>query len=434
MIDVRRHLTQRLSRERAKLELRRARRSIVICAIGVAAAYASWAFYLGNVRSGGADTVRGSMATMKFKVADVTGVVAQQHKVKFKGIPAGTITDVSPGDGVPLLTVKVAESFLPIYQNARATLRPTSPVQDLYLDITDRGTPAAGRVNSAHPLSVGRTDTSENVAEILQVFNGDTRQHMATLLDQLGHGLADGGANLRATFVQLTPLVKIAGDLSGQLRHRRGQTARLVKNFGDLTDELARRDKDLRKLVRRGGDTLGALASSHQDLSATMAALPGTLAALDTSLAVTRQALPHVDRAVADVSPIADKLPGALSDAQALARDLEPAASELQEPARRLRPLAASLPALAQNTSRATRRLHEQVGAVDHFTKSLAGCERSIFGFFQWTTSVFKVQDARGVKVRGDFAFGADSVSGVRDPNVFRARGCAPGLPKGNTP
>ena len=49
-------------------------------------------------------------------------------------------------DGTPVITVKIQNQFRKMYKDVRAQLRPSTALQDMFLDITDRGTPQAGKL------------------------------------------------------------------------------------------------------------------------------------------------------------------------------------------------------------------------------------------------------------------------------------------------
>jgi hypothetical protein len=97
-------------------------------------------------------------------------------------------------------------------------------------------------------------------------------------------------------------------------------------------------------------------------------------------------------------------------------------------------PLSQALRPLAANLQHAIARLQPQIPAIDHVTRSVAGCSVALQGFFQWTPSVTKMWGPTGPGIRGDFAFGADNTTLVKDPNVQASASCAPGGPTGDQP
>lgn len=432
--EVRDHLTRGINRARIKLELRRARVPLIVCAIGAALGVAGWSYTLSHVGKSGGEMQSGPTYQVRFAVDDVTAVKPEYAEVKFKGLAAGAIEKVELVDGTPVLTAKIYKTFGPIHRDARAALRPTSAVQDMYLDILDRGTRAAGPATEGGPLPAAQTETPVNVADALQLFEPHVRARLAGLLDDLGHGLDDRGDELRRTFVELTPLLDVAGRLTEQLATRRFKTRRLVSEVSTLTGELSRRDRQLRTLATEGGRTLRSLGDGSGDLEATLRELSPTLAGIDSSFAATRDVLPAVDRAITDLGPVAAQLPGALPAVRRLARRADPALRALDRPVRELVPLTDSLRPAARDLRLATQRLLPQLPALDRVTAKASQCELAIYGFFHWTASILKLSDARGPKIRADFAFAPDDVSGVENPNMIRPQTCAGGATKGGAP
>jgi virulence factor Mce-like protein len=429
--DIRERLTDGLSRERVAIELKRSIAPAIVTLVGGLLGLAAFGFIVAKTSGSSFH----EQTTLRFAVSDATAVVpAGRDEVRFHGIPAGTITKVQLEEHQPVLTVKLRASMGPIYRNARAQLRPNTALQDMYLDIVDRGTPSAGRAQAGDPLPASRTATSVNVAEVLQTFDPDTRAHLSTVLRDLGQGLGGRGDELRQAFVEVTPFLRVAGGLSRQLATRSASTRRLVTNTASLTAALGRRDKQLRRLVDEGGATLDTLAAGSPDLNATLLRLPPTLQRLDSSFTAVRGVLGDVDHAVDALRPVAGELPGALPAVRRLADHAGPAVRALQRPVQQLQPLARDLQPLAQDLSTGLAALQPQVGDLDHVTRSVAGCKVPLQRFFQWTPSVFKMGDAKGVGPRADVTLAVESAGIARDPRLFAGKSCAPGKQLGGVP
>lgn len=431
-IDVLDRLTERVTRTRVEVEVRRSLRPLAVIAVGAAVGLACWLFILSNIGAGWF----GEEHKVRFAVADATAVVAGRHDVEIKGVEVGTITKTELVGGRAVLTATIRGAHGKIYKDARAQLRPNTALQDMRLDIIDRGTAAAGEADPEHPIPARQTESSTNIETVLQAFDPRVRAHLRGLLTDLGGGLEDQGDALRETFVSITPFINAAVKLSDELAVRSSRTRRLVTNVATLTDELGRREALVRRLTRDGSATLTSLAAGSGDLERTLQQLPPTLDEVDRSFAALRGVLPAVDAAVVDLNPVAKELPGGLKAARALSVDADPALTALREPVRRLRPLARALSPFAADASRAVAALLPQVGAIDHATRTVADCTLGIYGFMHWTASVAKFIDARGVVPRGDAELSLSSATGgaAKDPNVHAARGCAPGTPKEATP
>jgi virulence factor Mce-like protein len=423
MIEVRDRLTEGLNRARLKLELRRSISPLVVLAIGALIGIGCWYVLAKNV----GPYIYKSTREVSFTLDNGSGIVPGRQEVRFKGVPAGIISKLDNSGPKPVATVKLYSSFGPIYRDARATLRPNTALEDMYIDIVDRGTKAAGVATANDPLPARQVQTPVQTEDVLQAFAPDVRAHLAAILSDLGGGLQDRGRALRAAFVKILPFLDTATRLSTQLAERSRLTKELVHNTALLTGELGRRERALRTLARAGGTTLQTIADRSPQLDSTLRELPPTLSAIDTSFSAVRGVLPDLDRALVSLRPVAEQLPAGLAAVRKLSAWATPAVRKLRPPVDHLRPLAHALVPAAANLESALTALRPQIPAIDHTTKTVAGCMVPIEGFFQWTPSTTKFSDARGMIIRGDAAFSFETSGEVNDPNVRALPSCAPG-------
>lgn len=429
-IDVREHISHKTSRSRLELQARRSGRPLFVYMIAVALMIASLGIIGSNLRGGGLGAVR----TVQFEVGDASGIVAGRAEVRFKGIPAGTLSKVEFRSGRALVTAKIDDRWGEIYRDVRAKVRPGTPLQDMYLDIVDRGTPAAGPATRGGPVPMDRTASSVNIASVLQVFDADTRVRLRTLLNQFGNGLEDRGASLRTAFIELVPLLQVARRAADQVAVRERRTRRVLHNFAALTGELGLRERMLRTLVRDGGTTMATLERSAPDIDATIAQLAPALSSVDTTFDTVRDMLPHIDRAVRDLVPVVDVLPSSLSAVRDLSGEARPALRALKPSVDDLSPLARDLQPLATRLSTAVDALGPQAGAFDHVTVSLSKCGFTLQRFFHWTQSVFALGDDRGEAPRGDAAVGFDTPGIGPAARTKQVANCAGAKPLGGAP
>ncbi len=430
MMDIEPRITARMNRARLAVEGRRALRPLAVTALGITLALAGCMFLVSHISK----SVYTSHHEVRFMVDDATGIVPGRAEVRVKGIPAGTVTKSEYVGGQAVLTAQIYDKFGDVYRDARAVIRPNTPLQDMFLNVTDRGTRTAGIADATHPLSPGQTDSSVNVADVLQAFSPGTRGNMRRLLTNLGGGLDGRGRRLQQLFVEVAPFVQAATKVTSQLEVRTARTKRFVTNFEALTGELARRDTALRSLTRNGGQTLAELEHDSPDLDATLQELPPTLRAIDSSFTAVREVLPQVDGAVRSLRPVAGELPAGLTALRSLSDAARPAFASLQTPVRRLVPLATSLRPAAASLDTALIALRPQLGAIDHVVKSVSGCTLAGYLFFQNTASVVKMGDTRGAYPRGDAILSLGSLPNGKDANQHPVGGCAPGSPKTNQP
>jgi ABC-type transporter Mla subunit MlaD len=381
----------------------------------------------------GADVGLGSTQSVRFATHDATSLKAGRSEVRFKGIPAGTVTGIEYQNGEAVITASMLTKFGPVYRNAQAEIRPNTPLQDMYLDIVNPGTRSAGQVASGI-VPPSQTTIGVNVSSVLDTFDPDVRAQLATLLAELGHGLNDRGAQLREAFVQLAPFIHVMGTLSQQLTVHAAETRHLVHNVGELSRVLASRNTQLRGLIEHGSSVLVATADQRASLNATLVQLPPTLQELGHSFATVGAVLPSVNDAVRRLGPVASQLDGGLSALRAISHDAQPALSALPGPLGELVPLSSELRPFAAQLSSAVSTLRPQMPQLATITSEVAGCPIAPYMFFQWTASITKFEDAMGPYPTGDFGFALDTIPGLKDPGGAASPSCVSGAPVKGTP
>lgn len=414
---------------RTRHQLGHARGSLIVLTIGLALAAAS-AAVLVSLLSGGSPLA--DRQTVRVAVDNAKSVVPGKNEVRWAGVVVGRITEAKLERGRPVLTVQIeADKGRRMYRNARLRLRPQTALNDMFLDVVDGGTPAAGTLKPDQILDAGRTSTTVDVAEVLNVFSTDVRDRLEQALDELAVGLPDRGAQLRSAFVELVPFVRAAHRIGRLVERRDRVTRRLVSRTRVILDELARRDRDVRALVHRADGTFGAMASRRADIDRTLEDLPPTLSRLQRSFARLDGTLNDVRPALRALRPAARALPRGLDGLDGLARDLRPTLAALAPAIPALRPLARDLAPTAGSLQDAFESLAPQLPRVDRAAQQVSRCKREVQKFFAWTMSVFKFgsRGFNGSSPRGALITGADAATDGNDPNLVPVIGCADGRP-----
>ena len=394
---------------RARLEIRRARFPFVvvvvlgICAVVVLALLVGqqtfkrpWADY----------------AEVRVAFDDVKGVVPGQQEVRVAGVKVGVIDRSELVDGRPVLTLAIERRYAPVHRDATFRLRPRTPLQDMYVEMT-RGSARAGDLRDGELVrDRRRIVTPVDVANVLQSLDGDTRQRLERLLVELGRGMADGGRSLRQAFTDAAPFLQNARDVAAAFAQREGLTRRLVRESGLLTSEIARSDTALTTLVQRGSSALSTLGRQDDALRASLAEMPGTVERVRTALAALGTAQDDLDPALAALRPATRSVRPALDAVDRLSGDLRPAVRALRPTVSALRPLAGELPPAARLLEQLPEPLRPQLDDVERTLDLLEPCEESVRRFFAWTISVLKIGDGYGAIPRGELSVGPDTIPG----------------------
>jgi len=430
MKDPREFISEGVTRERLRMEAKRAARPTVVFLFSVAAAVAIFAFLITHISK----TFGHGTYEVRFTSSTAFGVFEGFDAVRFRGVEAGTISKIERHGDRIVLVAKIQDRYGPVYKNARAALRPITPLNDVYLDIVDPGTPAAGRADRNRPLPASRTESFVTVPDVLDTLRADQRVGAYRLLDGLGNGMADGGVKLRRAFVELVPFLQQAGQLTRQIAVRKNVTERLVTNAAVLTTELGRREVALERLVASGAATMGTLQQGSADLDVTLAQLGPTFTELRASLAAVRGAVDDIDAGVTGLFPVAENLPQSLASLRRLNKDLDPAVRSLIPAVFQLGRWTPGVNALSRSLVPSLDALKPQIPVLGRLTQRLVDCERGVIGFFQWNASLSKYGDQTAPIPRGNLAVGAPDAGVAGVPERQPEKACTPGFPPRGIP
>lgn len=306
-----------------------------------------------------------SYKPVKVTFTDAKGVVPSRAELRLAGVKAGSIKKSELINGQAVLTLNLEEKYAPMYKDARVRIRPITPLEDMYVDILTRGTPAAGEVKSSDILKIEQTQSPVQIGSVLDTFDTDTRGNIASLLDQLGQGLDDGGKDLRWAFVQLSPFFSNTTKVLNAVAERRDNFKRFVTNFGGIAGELGKTDRQLAGFVKHGQEVLNTLAVNDGPFASTLAQLPGTLQTMQRSFDNLRATEEVLDPALQSLKPVAEELPSGLDSLDKLANDATPALQTLRTPVRELRPLAVALRPTSRSLVSVFNQLKTQAPLLD---------------------------------------------------------------------
>jgi phospholipid/cholesterol/gamma-HCH transport system substrate-binding protein len=236
------------------------------------------------VLGGGASAHR-----LSARFSDADGLVAG-NEVRIAGVPAGTVRSVTvgtdPATGRPYAeaALDIDAAHWPLHSGTRVAVRPLGVLSNVVVDIAP-GPPGAPPIPDAHVFPAAETSSPVNLDQLADVFDGDVRSAIRTMLQQGVVALGGRGApDLNATLAQLDPLTGALVPLTGVLAQRSPELDRLNGEFDTVTRELVSEDGHLRGLIASGDTALAALAARQRQLQGTLDHAAGTLTSLDQGL------------------------------------------------------------------------------------------------------------------------------------------------------
>jgi ABC-type transporter Mla subunit MlaD len=412
--QVRGRITDHLTRERLRLEVRRARRPFMWWILLIVGALMAFVLLLAELHL---PAPWQPQYTIQIAAPDVTGVQANDE-VRIAGVEVGHVTGIRLVRDVPVLTATIDPRYEPLYRNAQVQIRPNTPLQDMFVDIVSPGTRAAGILRSGDQLPASQVESPVQIGQVIDIFDAAVRPRVTAAINALGQGLGYHGLQLREALVQLAPFLQAAQALSREIAVRQTETEQLVHNFALLNQALASRSRQLTGLVRNGAATMRSIASASGPLGQFIDQLPPTLRELPRSFAAVDAAAGQIDPAARALLPVA----GALAPALDALRKLSPVATRalvaLDRPLPGLTSLLDWSRPLAVNLDTAFTRLLPQAPELNHVTSAIVPCESAITDFFQWTLSTSKIGGPHGDMQRGMAIFSPSSFTDFEAPSL----------------
>ncbi len=330
--------------------------------------------------------------------------------VNVAGVRVGQVTGSALQNGEGVLRLAIDPHVLPrVYANAIASLVPRTPLMDMQVQLSAGGPPGRPLSDGA-TLPITQTRTPVDSDQLLSVLDTDTRTYVQMLVSDLGTGLHGRGRDLGLLLRALSPTVAQTREIGDLLASRRGEISQIVHDLSRLTQALAGGDQQLGQVVAAGDRTLNALATQQAPLRASVAQLPGTLAAARTTLSHLTT-FTHVLRpTLAALTPLAGRLPGLLRNSRTLLSGggvLPVAATRAFADASQ--PLAAVIGPTTRAVTAAIPPFVRIAGTVQRVTNTTAyvpdARDQGYLYWFAWfvhnLNSVLSTQDAHGAVIRG---------------------------------
>jgi phospholipid/cholesterol/gamma-HCH transport system substrate-binding protein len=220
---------------------------------------------------------------------DNAGYAAPGEQVRIAGAPVGTIASESvTRHHLAALTLRInAPGFTPWHANATCTIRPQSLIAERYVDCLP-GSAAQPRLAlirtgvgaGSHLLPVSRTSSPIDADIVQDISTEPVREGLATILDELGTGLAARGADLNAVILRADPALAATDRVFGLLAAQNATLARLATDSDRVLAPLAQARRSLAGFVRGASTTAVAAATRSIQLAASIRALPPFLSQL----------------------------------------------------------------------------------------------------------------------------------------------------------
>ncbi|MHA6792306.1 MlaD family protein [Pseudonocardia bannensis] len=356
------------------------------------------------------------------------GALLPGDDVRINSLRAGQVHGIELVDGAAVVEVQL-DGDRPLYRDARAAIQARSGLGQKFLELNP-GTEGAGPLGSA-VLPAAQTVDSNELDDLLDVFDGPTRDAAASTLREVGGGLTGRSEDLADALTAAPHLLHDLGEISTAASSDQTDLVGLMRSGERLAARFSGKEQHIAQLVDQLDSTLRAVAvDGGVPLQDTLRAAPGTLTearrafeALEAPLADTQSAMAALQPGAAALGEATPDLRGVLREGvdplqqvPGVAEAAEPAVRDLTQTVADARPLA---PEFATTLGRARTPL-----------EALAPYSPEIGLWFTYTAQALSYGDESGHYLRIAPLLAPETVSGsalVDDPTVHRNPYPAPG-------
>lgn len=243
--------------------------------------------------------------------------------VRIAGKRVGYVDDLRLEDGHAVAVLKLDDPDIKLYENAQAArIADRSGLGQKFV-ILDPGEETTGPLRSGATIPAEQTVKAEDINEVLDVFDPETRRQATTSLQNLGSGMIGHSPDLHAFTKDAPGILTDTGTVSAALAANGGAPlAELLETGNRLSTRLATRDEELAALIDELAVTADAFAVDEANQArAALDRAPDTLAAAHGALRTLDEPLKDLAVAMRTVRPGATALGETTPGLRALLRE-----------------------------------------------------------------------------------------------------------------
>jgi phospholipid/cholesterol/gamma-HCH transport system substrate-binding protein len=322
------------------------------------------------------------------------------QEVRIAGVSVGDIRSASVDDnGKAVLRLAVDRKYT-VYDNARVVLRPKSPLNEMYVELSPGGPPGK-ELPDGDVLPLGNSQRPVQVDEVLGHLDDNARFALTSLLSESDTALAnapaalpDGLRNADAVLADLKPVVE-------QLDTRRDKIAQLVTALSRISTAVGGNDERITRLATNLQQTLAVLSEQNPALDETLGQLPDLTNQLNAAMRGVTELAGELDPALVNIRGASDKLPDALSRVSDSVAELDSTLDVLSPVLSKARPVVADLRPAVSDVRGSLGDLIPISERLDPVTAGLVPYLGDLQAFVYNTNSVTSLRDANRGILRG---------------------------------
>jgi phospholipid/cholesterol/gamma-HCH transport system substrate-binding protein len=322
------------------------------------------------------------------------------QEVRIAGVPVGDIEDASVNSlGQAELKLSIDPKYK-VYDNATLVLRPKSPLNEMYVELSPGG-PPGHQLRSGGKLPVANSQSPIQVDQALDHLDANAREALTSLLAESDTALANASSTLPNGLSATDALARRLAPVMTAINTRRSSLEQLVTALRQIATAVGGDDSRLSHLASSLQTTLDAMGSGSGALDQSLAQLPDLMTELKRATDAVTGLSTQLDPTLDNLKQASGSLPGALAkvtstldQARKTVAQAAPVVSAGLPVVRDLRPLVSDLLAAIPDLKDLTLR-------ADPVTSMLVKYLPDVGAFVLNTRSMTSLTDSSGGILRG---------------------------------
>jgi phospholipid/cholesterol/gamma-HCH transport system substrate-binding protein len=322
------------------------------------------------------------------------------QEVRIAGVPVGQIDDASVNSSGQAVLKLAIDPQYKIYDNANLVLRPKSPLNEMYVEVSAGG-PPGHLLQSGAVLPVTNTQTPVEIDQALDHLDANTREALTSLLAESDAALANASSALSGGLSATDVLAKRLTPVVTAIQTRRANLQRLVTALSQIASAVGGDDTVLTHLASSLQTTLDAMGTHSASVGATLGLLPNLMTQLKQATDAVTTLSTQLDPTLVNLQNASGKLPNALASVTQTLDQLRTTVAHAAPVVTAALPVVQELGPLVANVAAAVPDLQDLTQRADPITAMLVQYLPDIGAFVLNTRSMTSLTDASGGILRG---------------------------------
>jgi phospholipid/cholesterol/gamma-HCH transport system substrate-binding protein len=321
------------------------------------------------------------------------------QEVRIAGVEVGDIRSSKVSkDGEAQLELRVDDDQK-IYSNAKYVLRPKSPLNDMYVEISPGGPPGK-LLRDGSTVPASQTVRPIQVDEVLGHLDTDARRGLTALLSEADVALANAPSDLPAGLTETDVATADLQPVMEQLEQRRDLLAELVTSLSQIAAAAGEDDARLTRLATSLQETLAKVGAKDEQLDDALAEMPGFAKELRQASKGVRELVDELDPTLRSIADANDELPEALERLDDSVEELDGFLDHAKPVLRDAKPVVADLRVASPHLQSTVADLRPITKNLNPFTITTVKHLDDLNAFFRNTANVASLRDANRGAVR----------------------------------